>query len=222
MSDKKILILVLSFTDEPYLSLMRAQQNSWDSIEVEGVRTVYYYGGGKGWVNDKEFSADASDIYFYMTKKCILAMKEVLNNYDAQLIFRTNSSSYCNLQKLKEFAETLPHEKLYAGWTMIDTNYDSKACVSGAGIWFSRDTAQILIDNCDYEIEKEEDIVIGRCLRDHGIEAVDDRSRIDYDFTKTILTQELLDAYHIRFKTADRNRDVENMKDIHSLINKNQ
>lgn len=215
----KILVLVLSFCEEPYLSLMRQQQATWDSIEVEGVKTVYYYGGGKGWVTDKEFSADASDSYFYMTKKCALALREVLKDFDPQYIFRVNSSGYVNKSNLRDFVSTLPTEKIYAGWTIVDSNYDGKNSVSGAGILMSQDVAKLIIEHVDCEIEKEEDIVISRCLKDLGIEAIDERSRIDYPQDDPTADQ-MKEAYHIRFKGPSGNRleDANNMIHVHKLI----
>ena len=61
----KILILVLSCKSDPYDKLMAAQQKTWDSISVPGVKTVYYYGEGGGFkeITDysMEFGADTGD-----------------------------------------------------------------------------------------------------------------------------------------------------------------
>jgi hypothetical protein len=219
----KILVLVLSLNESPYKELMQAQQQSWDSVEVEGVRTVYYYGGGKGWVNEKEFSADSEDKYYLMHDKLLHCLKEIdLTGFD--FVFRTNSSSYVNKKRLKEFAATLPTEKFYAGWE-IQTN-DGFNIVSGAGIFMSRDVAEILINEINPAVEKEEDYYIGQILSRHDIKIIDDKRRIDYTggLYEMRRGQELVIAeaqpYHIRFKTRVRLRDAENMKIIHKLIMK--
>lgn len=212
----KILILVLSFTDEPYLSLMRSQQQTFDSIEVEGVRTVYYYGGGKGWVNDKEFSADASDEYYYMTKKCLEALKEVFKTYRPDVIFRTNSSSYVQKSRLVEFIKTLPKEKLFAGWEIQGDGQFN--VISGAGIFMTPDVADLLIEHADPEFCREEDCYISEVLYGQGIKIIDDKSR--YDVPITIPDDMPLDRYHYRLKSGPANRlaDIGNMRQLHKLI----
>lgn len=211
----KILILVLSFNEEPFSTLMRTQQNSWDAIEVEGVDTVYYYGGGKGW-NGKEFSAKSDDKYYYMHDKLKQCLQGIMCLTEWDLIFRTNSSSYVNKKELVEFAKTLPTEKVYAGWTFKDTEDFGGDCVSGAGIFLSRDTAKILMEEIDPNFEQEEDVYCGRILRRHGITAIDDKSRIDVDVDNDYIP---LDKYHYRFKHGgDRLIDAHNMILLHNRI----
>lgn len=224
----KILIMVLSYNESPYKELMQAQQETWDSIEVEGVRTVYYYGGHEAMPDEKilavvlgktttELICGCTDSYYYMSQKFQIAL-EFVKDWDYDIIFRTNSSSYVNKQRLKEFAETLPKEKLYAGWTVHDSNSEDKGmCVSGAGIWLSRDTAEILRNEIDPNFEQEEDVYCGRILRKHGIIAIDEQSRYDYPQNNLFdsMTERLRTLYHIRFKTTNRIQDANNMRFIH-------
>lgn len=227
----KILILVLSYNEPPYRELMQAQQATWDAVEVEGVRTVYYHGGELIDMNKRlpyydtiydcpnksstQIGFQCTDEYYYMAAKFKKAL-EYVADFDYDIIFRTNSSSYVNKQRLKEFAATLPTEKLYAGWTFPDSNSEDKGmCVSGAGIFLSRDTAEILRDEIDPQFEMEEDVYCGRILRKHGIVPIDDRSRVDYPQQQW---KDLKKPYHIRFKTEDRIKDAENMKLVHQKI----
>lgn len=195
---------------------MRTQQETFDSIEVEGVRTVYYYGGDKGWINEKEFSGMGNDSYYYMHDKFLDCLKNI-DLSDVDFVFRTNSSSYVQKLRLIEFAKTLPAEKLYAGWE-IKTN-ENFNIISGAGIFMSTDVIKILINNISPEFEKEEDYYIGSILNEQGIQTIDDKSRIDYTGG---LQQQLviasLQPYHIRFKTDNRLHDAENMRVIHRLL----
>lgn len=231
----KILILVLSFNESPYKELMQAQQESFDSINVDDVRSVYYHGGA--FDNDtlklsvkhsnpnstwERVEFQCTDAYYLMAAKFKMALDYVFDerfNFDFDYIFRTNSSSYVNKKKLKEFAASLPTEKLYAGWTFVDSEDFGGKCVSGAGIFISKDCADILRNEIDPEKEIEEDVYIGRILRKHGIVAIDDKSRFDYSGG---LQQQLviagLEPYHIRFKTGNRLQDAENMRLIHQKI----
>lgn len=218
---KKILVLVLTFLQEPYRSLMMAQRETWDSVE-DDVRTIYYHGGGPEFFNlfmddrwpwRERYSFNASDDYFQMHWKFKLALDVALAT-EWDMIFRTNSSSYVNKKQLVSFASNLPNEKVYGGWTLQDTNHDGGDCVSGAGIFLSRDCARILADKMPGGPQCEEDVLIGRILRDHGMKAFDDRSRITYPFEP----QRWHTAYHVMFKTDNRQKDVENMKYFHKKI----
>lgn len=209
--------MVLSYKEPPFDELMRTQQATWDSVEHPDVRTVYYYGGGKGWVNEKEFSADADDLYYRMHWKLALALKEI-GDLDNTLVFRTNSSSAVSKKNFVEFAKTLPTEKLYCGWTLEDSNYDGGLCVSGSGMWLSPDCIEMLKSNLNSELNCEEDVLIGRILRENGITAIDDRSRVDYP-QDLEADKKIQDAYHILFKTKNRTDDCENMKKVHKLLN---
>lgn len=222
----KILIMVLSFDEPPYRELMRMQQDTFDSIDVEGVRTVYYYGGlpndnklhyvedacGQSSIRLQLFCTDA---YCLMAEKFKMAL-EYVKDWDYDIIFRTNSSSYVNKEKLVEFAKTLPTEKLYAGWEIQgNAGYN---VVSGAGIFLSRDTAEILRGKIDPNFEREEDVYCGQLLHEAGIEIINDKSR--FDVPMSIAQKEIpLDRYHYRFKTTqNRLADIGNMKLLHKLI----
>lgn len=216
----KTLILVLSYNEPPYRELMQAQQATFDSIEVEGITTVYYHGGSIGGVSGVQTKGrtfiwlgfPCTDSYYYMAEKFKMCL-DYVKDWDYDIIFRTNSSSYVNKQRLKEFAATLPIEKLYAGWE-IHGNAGYNVC-SGAGFFLSRDTAAILRDKIDPTFEREEDVYCGQLLHDAGIKIINDQSRLDYPQQQW---KDLKKPYHIRFKTDDRIKDAENMKIVHQKI----
>lgn len=231
----RILILVLSYNSPPFDTLMRVQQETFDSVEVEGVKTIYYHGGylfdetnwqmvskiprywfrrvkHNDWSETLKFKC--TDEYYYMAAKFVAAL-EYINDLEYDFIFRTNSSSYVNKKELVEFAKTLPKEKLYSGWEFIDSEDFGGGCVSGAGIWLTPDTAKILMDNIDPNFEQEEDVYCGRILRKHGIVAIDDKSRYDVETFHPFIP---LDKYHYRFKTGNRLIDAHNMVMLHKKI----
>lgn len=202
--------------EPPYDTLLKTQRETWDSVEVEGVRTVYYYGGGKGWVNDKEFSADADDLYYRMHWKFALTLKE-LGDLKDTLIFRTNSSSLAFKKNLVEYAQKLPKEGLYCGWGLEDSNYDGGMCISGSGIWLSYDCAEILKNTLNSELNCEEDVLIGRILRNSGIAPIDDKSR--YDVPQIIPQDFPVNRYHYLCKGGgSRYLDAENMRKINNEL----
>lgn len=220
----RILILVLSYTEPPYDALMKAQWETWGATG-NNVDVVYYTGSGtirsvKGNINGvpstyqfyTDFQEPCSDEYFQMhwkLKRCLDSIQTV--PYD--FVFRTNSSSYVNKEELLKFAETLPKEKCYAGWSLGE-----KEAVSGAGIWLSPDMVEILRNELPAGENIEEDILIGRILHGkHGIEIQDHKTRYDvgFAFDSWDIPD---DAYHFRFKSTNRLKDVENMRRVHDIL----
>lgn len=224
----KILIMVLSYNEHPFDELMKAQIDTWESVHTKDVGTVFYHGGNKEqkWTAypnngfpDKvsyRLSVDATDSYYYMAEKFKEAL-DFVKGWEYDFVFRTNSSSYVNKQKLVEFASRFPSTGVYAGWTMKDTNHDGGDCVSGAGILLSRDCVEILRKEINPEVEMEEDVYLGRILRANGIVATDDQSRFDYKSGHHI-DKSFSRYYHIRFKTANRLQDAANMRKVHKAI----
>lgn len=218
--------MVLSYNESPYRELMEAQNQTWDSVEVDGVETVYYYGsllagdkvGNKciqhlengRWSREVQFKC--TDAYYLMAHKLKLAL-EYVKDWEYDYIFRSNSSSFICKQRLKEFAETLPKEKLYAGWE-IEGNAGYNVC-SGAGFFLSRDTAEILRENIDPKFEREEDVYCAQLLHEKGIKIIDDKSRFDVG---TVVSGVPTGRYHYKLKNGNRLMDAENMKVLHKLI----
>lgn len=207
-----ILILVLSYNDHAeYSELMKAQQATWDSIEFPLMKTVYYHGGREyaakqihSW--SMQIAYPASDDYFEMHWKFKLCLDHYRRFPIPQLIFRTNSSSYIDKKLLHEFAQTLPKEKVYAGWQSSDF-------ISGAGFFLSPDVQEMLAGELKEGRRYEEDVLIGRTLKRLGIGMIADHSRFDVrEFRNPPL-----DRYHYRFKTEDRYQDAENMRRLHEL-----
>ncbi len=215
---RPITILVLSYDDcAEYTELMNAQKNTWDSVEEPYCKTIYYRGNGKQ--QDRadvkvihpwsiEYAYPVSDHYYEMHWKFALCLKHLSLFPIPQFVFRTNSSSYINKKLLRTFVDSLPDEKVYAGWTGSDF-------VSGAGFVISPDVQKILIDELREGRRMEEDVLIGRTLKRFGIGMIDDKTRFDVTHFEQ---QPPVDRYHVRFKTADRYQDAENMRLYHELI----
>ena len=62
---------------------MLAQQRTWDSVDVPGVETIYYYGGGSGYktINhySREYGAQAHDGIRMAHWKYALTLSEVMS-----------------------------------------------------------------------------------------------------------------------------------------------
>ena len=203
----KIQILVLSCLADPYDKLMAAQQETWDSIEVPNVSTMYYYGGGAGLTTltsySKEFGTDSLDNIESAHWKYRLALQEAIKE-DWDFIFRTNSSSYIDKKRLVKFARSLPSEKCYCG-------IDGDGFASGAGYFISRDCAKLLINSIQEKLDlwMIEDVYTGQLLAKEGISVTPGAQRVDYYWGEDP-SKRLDPAYHFRCKsnTEDRSLDI--------------
>lgn len=148
---KKVLILVLSSIDEyPWNSLMIKQKETWDSIEVEGVKTIYYYAdsfANRSFINGNDLILNIKETRNLTNR--IPKLKKAFQNVmhlEWDFIFRTNSSSYIDKKRLLNFAQTLPIENCYCGFTVSCHNINF---ASGCGFFISRDHVNKLIKNMD-------------------------------------------------------------------------
>jgi len=207
----KVLILVLSCLRDPYDKLMKAQQRTWDSVDVPGAETIYYYGGNTGFkvVNhySREFSANSCDGLNMAHWKYALTLREVMS-LEWDFIFRTNSSSYVNKRELLKMAKKLPKEKCYCG-----ASGECGMFASGCGHFISRDVAQILLDEMQCNIGNDvnytpDDVYIGQILcKKYGLSVTPGCERVDYYSNGHNRDYK---TYHYRCKNeADRRGDID-------------
>lgn len=188
----KILIMVLSCLKPPYDRLEEAQRKTWDSIEVEGVRTVYYYG----------------EDFLMMHKPFKDALIKELDN-DWDFLFRTNSSSYVDKNLLVEYLKDTPKENTYIG------NRESQC--SGAGFIISKDIARVLVplipdglagDNPN-DPTHEDQFIQQELNKLYTIKAGD---RVEYNFD----TNKVRRCYHYRCKHENRDLTIDSFNNIFS------
>lgn len=201
----RVLALVLSCRRPPYDALREAQLRTWDSVQVDGVRTTYYF----------------SDNVPGMTGRLGEALRDALRE-EPDYVFRTNSSSYVDKVLLHRWASRMPHDGCYAG-------IDGDGFASGSGFLLSRDLAEFLAERLPESSEGVvEDVVVGRILAEAGHPVTPGASRLDYwheRFLAGFRGQELdvgaiRRAYHVRCKAeggADRTKDVVAMEDVHRI-----
>jgi len=201
----KLLILVQACDDAPYFEMQKAQLRTWDSIEVEGVTTVYYYGNNnhKGeYIFEKETKKlycpcpEAYDMMHYRHK---LATDWCFKNVEFDLMFRTNASSYVDKKLIMEFAKNLPTEKLFIS--------KGEYVMSGCGFFLSKDLVKISSDPIDDYPTPSEDMYIATMLNRAGYDVGKEGDRVDFDHYTTGPQRE---CYHYRCKsdTQDRNKDI--------------
>lgn len=226
----KILVLILGCNKEPYISMQKAQLDTWISLkQKEDIEVFHYIGDSSNIYNDdKNIYLNTSDIIQNVALKTLLAFKYVVdNNFNFTHIYRTNSSSYLNLELLNKYIKDAPNTNFLAGPSGYDHNFKVKF-VSGSGFVISKDLVQLLINNLEkINIRTLDDVSISEFLVSKNNIPIVDVIRMDaynYEMLNTINKTNINNAFHFRVKSenGDRSFDINAMKYIHNLIKENK
>lgn len=221
----KLLILVLSKEDgSTYSNFKKVQKETWDSVEFENVETLYYIGNTN--INElvgDVVHTDVSESLFNCGKK-FLSCLEIIKHRDFDFIFRTNSSSYVDKKLIYKFLldniNSSNFDSYYAG---VNGYFGNIKFASGSGFFMSKKNVNLLLDNVKlFNHSLIDDVAVGDVMSRCGIDVQQtDRFDIVNENINTIDFNNLpLDFFHYRFKTYNRNNDMENMKLIHKLKHK--
>jgi hypothetical protein len=143
---KKVLILVISCQSHPYKKMIEASLNTWDSVNVYGVETVFYCGNPVQENTDKIIYFPIEESLFSMGEKTLQAYEWALNNKEFDYIARVNASCYVNKKELIKHIQTLPDKNVFAGLEVTDT---PKWVWGGGQYIISKDIIKKIIDNRD-------------------------------------------------------------------------
>jgi hypothetical protein len=150
--------------------------------------------------------------------KTILALKYLLENYEFDFLFRTNTSSYLDVPSLLDFLETKPKENFYAG--VVSSVLGNTRFASGAGILVSRDIVQRICDNSEvWKHGLVDDAAFAELvanLQDPSVELVD-LPRLDFDSlgaAKSTKPEIIKDYFHFRCKADSAQETIDIMKHI--------
>ena len=210
----KVLILVLSVDDHSiYSEFNKAQLETWDSIDVDGIETYYYYGGNdKNDIIDNKILLSLDETLYNCGSKTLMCF-DMIKEMEFDYIFRTNSSSYVDKKLLKEYLVDKPKTNYYSG---IIGNYEGIKFSSGSGYFLSRDLFNLVLENKKkWNHEYIDDVALGLLL--HGLN-IPPTLTLRYDVTSDNIP---LKYFHYRLKLdgIDRNVDINNMYEIHRLKN---
>lgn len=142
---KTALILVLSSDWPPYDRLMQVSMETWDSINVEGLETIYYLAGQKQ-NSDKIIYVDIDKSLQSIGKKTILAFEWALKNKSFDYIARPQANVYMQKNGLLKYIQTLPNTNVYCTIEVKTENPQDK-WGWGCGTLWSRDVVQKLVNN---------------------------------------------------------------------------
>jgi len=114
--------------------------------------------------NNKEYLfLNTEDNYSNLAKKTLMAFQEIYENCEFDFIFRTNTSSFIDLEILENYLNFKSNNSSYSG-KITETN-EGFTFASGAGFFISKENISILLKNKDSFDEKlPDDVAIAKTL----------------------------------------------------------
>lgn len=208
----KILILTLSvFDGGTYTNFFQTQNQTWNSVEVEGVQTFFYVGNSSGnTIEDNVIKTDVIENLYACGEKTLKAF-ELIKDYDYDYIFRTNSSSYVDKKLLKQYLEDKPRDMYYSG---LIGNYNGLQFASGSGFSISKNVVDLILQNKSmWNHSLIDDVALANLLKMFGVKPTHSPR-----FDVTLIDKYTpLDFFHYRFKSPNRDLDLEKMRILHKM-----
>lgn len=172
---KRVLILVLSSQKPPYDTMMQTSFDTWDSVEVEGVETVFYCGEPFKDNNSKVIYFPIREDYANMGHKLLEALEWCKSNKEYDYIARVNSSCYVDKKELIKHVQTLT-ENVY-GLIVPSSDNQPKWMWGGGQFLFSKETINLILENKDkWNHSIMDDLSISRMMDTLGIEYTDGKA----------------------------------------------
>lgn len=136
--------MVLSCQLPPWGKMSITSKQTWDSVPVEGLETVFYYGRPFQENNGNDIYFDYEEGYDTLGFRDLDAYQWALDNKHWDFMVRINSSCYVHKRNLLKHLQTLPSKKIYSG---LAVDADPKWMWGGGQYIISRDVVQGIVDN---------------------------------------------------------------------------
>jgi hypothetical protein len=163
--------------------------------------------------------SEAPEGWSFIGVKTISAFNSALENSDFDFLFRINTSSYLNVEKLKESLLGVKPTKYYAGVKGI---HKGQIFASGCGYILSRDLVQLVVDNFKlWNHALIDDVAIGELLTNKFDFQIQEFSRIDVDSVEKvrgITAKDLANTFLFRCKTEHSDTTISIMEELHIKI----
>lgn len=236
---KKILISVISYSKEPWLSMLERSINTWDSITVPNVETNFFCGGDVFKENGNVSYFPISEEFPYMAERTLLAFEYYLKTKEFDYLVRINSSMYVNKNSLWNFVDNLQGDVF--GRIALPCNSIPFDWIHGYAFILNRNTVQDIVINKEKLIpfNKDyfhEDVMLSKLIQDTGhkltnikiphtvtlnnnggYSIVSDDGRYDFsDFNK--IKDYLKQCVFLRCKQKNRNKDKNVMEGIYKSL----
>ncbi len=140
---KRVLIMTIGCSIPPWSVMSKTSQDTWDSIEIPGIETIFYFGNPVKENTDKEIYFPIDESYFTMSQKNISAFEWALANKEFDYIIRINSSTYVDKKLLAEYIKSFNDTNVFAG---IEVDMEPKWAVGWCYI-ISKDVVQKIVEH---------------------------------------------------------------------------
>jgi len=141
----KALILTIGCQLPMWSKMWETSLATWDSVEVENVENIFFFGQPVKENTDKCIFFDIEEGYYTMNKKFVCALEWSLANKEFDYIVRVNSSTYVDKKVLCEYIKTLSDKNVFAG---IEVVAEPKWAV-GWGYVISKDVIHKIVEHKD-------------------------------------------------------------------------
>lgn len=206
--NSKILILLLSSHKYPSPRNEISQINTWIKTAMErGLKVINFIGGfDKVNLNNSYLELTSEDSIEAVGYKTLEAFEWVINKTDYEYIFRVNSSSYVDIDRLITFINNLDTNNsnlnnLYCGkivnLQMLDLNF-----ISGSAILFNRECIKKLVENKElWNHSIIDDVALGLLCKELSILPHEGEL---YHIKKLVYTDKnIKESYHYRCKLEE-------------------
>jgi len=233
----KILILVLSSVNDIQIEPIK---QTWASYKLPEIDIFFYYGKNDLKNTDRDIYLDVMEKYENMGYKT-LKMFEYIKDFEYDYVFRTNTSSYVNQEKLLEFLSDKPRDNFYCGIK----GYCGIYFCSGCGYFLSKNLVNMILENKNnWNHDLVDDVALGKLFLNLNIHPTDIAKRLDiwiseipyqvknstnrfmYHTNNKIVNEleydSIKDFYHFRCKQTDRNNDIVIIKKLYEILKTNK
>ena len=140
----KILNLILACPSSPWKEVETTILNTYYKDRGD-IQTYFYYGDSKtDYHNDTHIHLTTPEGLYNVALKTIKAFEYVFSNFDFDMIYRSNISSYIDYNLLKKELETKDTSNIYGG---VIGHINSIKFASGCGFVISKNLVHELIKN---------------------------------------------------------------------------
>lgn len=144
---KRVLILVIGAQIPPWDKMAYTSLYTWDSIEVEGCETVFYFGNPVKENTDKFIYFPIDESYNTMGLKMMAAFEWALKNKEFDVIARVNSSCYVDKKELVKYVDSLPNKDLCVGGIVAASKDNPEWLWGGLQYIISKDVIEKVVEN---------------------------------------------------------------------------
>ena len=216
-----IIILIIANDHPRYYKEM---QTVWSKYmnKHPNIRSFFIKGNA-----ESEISVESDTIYVKsgenyipgILEKTVKSMEYIQSHYEYDFIFRTNLSSFIDLNKLYEFMHLENTQSMHYGGIVLTPSDIPFGYISGAGILFSRTTTEYILDNqskLDYSII--DDVAFGKLLIPTF--PIDFINRIELESVPECIIQPIKESpiFHFRCKTTHHFNTVNIMNRLYQIV----